>query len=140
MIVYIILAVIIVIIIMKYIIYKYTGWIKFTMFYRQNFMVDTAPENVSKIKFSDCVFKVISTQGQEASVNVTNTLNRMVSAYDGNMDSRYKFKLTDPGLNPASFILPNITDSKMINSLGDFPIEWKNAENVTLTGYYKLLN
>jgi hypothetical protein len=140
MIAYIILAVIIVIIIMKYIIYKYTGWTKFTMFYRQNFMVNTDPENVPKIKFSDCIFRVISTQGQEKSVNVTNTLNRMVSAYDGNMDSRYKFKLADPGLNSASFVLPNVTDPNIIRSVGDFPIDWKNTENVTLTGYYKLLN
>lgn len=137
-IVFLILVIIIITLIMKYIIYKYTGWTKFNMSYLQNFLVNTPPENVSKIKFSKCIFKVKSTTGVEASTDVTANLNKMVAAYEGNKDERYKFKLDDPGLNSASFILPGITDSGTIKDSTTFPLDWKDTENVSLEGSYKL--
>lgn len=139
-IVIIIIMTIIIICAMKYLLYKYTGWIKFNMSNGQNFQVHSLPENISKITFIDTIYTIVATDNTIASRDVSGVLNGMVAAYTGNNNENYIFKLTDPGLNPYSFIINGVSDSKTLNGAKELQPKWNNSTNVTLSGYYKLLS
>jgi hypothetical protein len=125
----------------RFIVYRYTGWKSFSMKKGENFQItDPDPELVSKIKFRDCIFKIEGANGETRTLKVDSILNKMVSAYAGNKNTKYVFKLDDPGLSVYSFVITGFNDSK--DNQPD-PAVWDDEnENVkvTLTGYYKLIN
>lgn len=125
--------------IMRYLIYEYTGWKSFTMTKGENFQItDLDPTLVSKLKFRDCVFTIKGLDGTVKSYTVTYVLNTMLSAYENNNNKNYVFKLDDPGLSIYSFQVPGFNDK---TNKPD-PSNWSDdiKTEVTLIGYYKLLN
>ena len=123
----------------------YTGWIDFKIEKLQNIkIVDLPPEKVSKLKFRNCVLTLVSHTGETKTFNVEYVLNAMVSAYEGNKEPNYKFKLDDPGLSVYSFQLPGFNDDKTKpdpSMWDDNPIsEGGSNTTVTLVGKYKLGN
>jgi hypothetical protein len=125
-------------IITMYLIYKHTGWVSFTMNKGENFAYSLEPEKVANILFRDCYFTVISENGTVGpdKYNVTSVLNNMINAYQGNTNSKYIFKLDDPGLSAFSFHVPNFNDSNT-HPTGEWLDENPNQQ-VILTGFYKL--
>jgi hypothetical protein len=139
----IIIAIIIAIFIsgfMRYMVYNFTGWKSFSMKGGENFQLgEISASDVSKLKFKKCVYKITGVDGSKKQHIVTSVLNGMVKAYKGNTNNMYKFKLDDPGLDAYSFLIPGFND----NDNHPDPLIWVNnlpSENISLTGYYKLLN
>lgn len=124
----------------KIIEYNYIGWTDFTMTYGKNFLINCAPELVSTIIFKDCILNITSTDDELKTYNVTNILNKMVLAYQGNTKPDYKFKLSDPGLTPYTFTLPGISDPETLNGMTSLEPQWDATQNIKLTGYFKLIN
>lgn len=118
--------------------YKSTGWTKFTMNRGQNFKVTlTDPSNISKIKFDNCVVTYKSNDNEIKKFDATSVLNNMVSAYEGNKNPTYTFKLDDPGLSVYSFQVSGFNDNS--TRPGD---KWDDSDpnsSVTMVGFYKLL-
>lgn len=125
---------------MAFLVYNYTGWKVFTMSKGENFQItDLDPALVSSLKFKDCVFTAIGTDGNIKEYTVSSALNKMVAAYEGNSNPNYVFKLDDPGLSIYSFQIPGFNNDK--TNPPDETI-WGDSASTTLilTGYYKLLN
>lgn len=141
---------IIIIILMKFLIYQYTGWIKFNMKYEENFQVlNTNPKKISKIIFTDVKYTLIANDNSIAEIDVSNILNKMIKAYKNSDNENYRFKLADPGLNEYSFVINGISNKDSLVVVGknintgeniyDLPEKWR-TKKVSLIGYYKLLN
>lgn len=122
----------IIVVIYRYITYNFLGWNTFTLKYHENFRVDCPIEKIYKIKFKDVIFTVTTASGKTISANVSSALNRMALGFKGVTNNKYIFKLTDPGLCPYSFNLP--ADLNYDPNIA----EWSNANNITLTGKYKM--
>lgn len=144
-IVFIIIA-IIVLSVWGYLLYNYTGWKEFTMNKGDNFQItDNDPTLVEKLNFKDCVFSAKGRDGTVVTQKVTSVLNGMASAYAGNVNKGYVFKLDDDGLNVFSFQISNFNDKNVnpgSDNMKDNWIDMPGEPNptVTLKGYYKLLN
>lgn len=131
------LVAIVIAIIMIWLIYKYTGWSSFSMNKGENFIVDKSNTSlIGNLQFKECSVSV-SNGTTTKSFDITSTLNRMASAYKGNTDPNYVFKLSDPGLTAYSFQLSGFNDD---NNKPDS--SWDNINptvNINLTGKYKIL-
>ena len=136
----IIIAVIIAIIIaiiMRYLLYNYTGWISFTMNKSENFMPIDNFNSFDKIKFKKCIYTIKGKNGESFTQDVTHALNRMVAAFTGVSDSKYKFKLVDPGLDTNSFQIEGYNDNNNTRDVNNWDGDGTTA---TLTGFYKFVN
>jgi hypothetical protein len=124
----------------------YVGWTDFTMKYGQNFLVKCKPEEVANIRFKNVVVTINSLDGEIKSANVTNILNGMVAAFEGNTDSSLKFKLADPGLTPYTFSIQGINDPETIariereTGLKELEPQWDGTRDIIMSGKMKLVN
>jgi len=119
-------------------VYKYTGWIPFTINKGQNFSYDPKyTDIIGKIAFKDCILALNGADGSKLTHNVTSVLDGMTAAYIKNTNPEFKFKLDDPGLSAYSFQVPGFNDQE---NHPDTTIWGDNVEEtkVTLTGFYKV--
>lgn len=139
----IILAVIVsmfIITVLSAVIYKHTGWKEFTMKKGENFQITNAdPTLVSKLRFTDCIVKYKGVNGEIKVFDVSSILTKMAAAYKGNTKKGFVFKLDDPGLSVYSFQVPGFND-KNNKPLAENWDDGIIGTNVTMTGYYKLIN
>lgn len=128
---------IVIAVIMRFVIYNYTGWKQFSMNAGDNFLVIGENDTIPNIQFKNCMYTVTGKNGKSYSQDVSAALNRMTAAFVGKTDPRYVFKLADPGLDTNSFQIEGYNDAKSTRD----PNIWDGqGTTATLTGYYKFIN
>lgn len=89
-------------------------------------------EDISSLRFKDCIFTVVDPAGQKHSADVTTVLNGMAVAYRGASSKIPKVLNLDRPLNAFSFQIPNVNDSATVTSAAEAKT-WVDCAT-TLTG------
>jgi len=141
LIIIVVVIAIILIFLMRFAIYRYTGWKTFSMKKGENFQIINTndPSLSGKLKFRDCIYTISGNDNTTKKYDVTYALNALKSAYVNNTNQNYIFKLDDPGLSVYSFQLPGFNDKTNHPNTSNWS-DFNPTTKITLTGYYKLLN
>jgi hypothetical protein len=119
--------------------YHYSGWATFAYKTKDSPSWKAAKDqDISRLRFKDCVFTVRLPTGKVVAQNVDPALNSMAVAYKSGTRNPLALTLTRP-LNPFSFTIPGFNDKAAVQDPTVYPwcIDCPNGAagaTVTLTG------
>ncbi len=94
-------------------------------------------EDVTALRFLDCIFSVTDPQGVNHMADVTAVLNGMAVAYRGSITKIPRTLYLDRPLNAFSFVIPGVNDSATVTTAAE-AATWQNSAT-TLTGQWRTI-
>jgi len=140
----VVLAVVVTITILM-VMYIFTGWTEFSYEQRDDPVwtpdkkSDGLNSDVSRLRFyKDCMFTVVRSDGETASLDVRPNLNSMAIAYEGGTKNPPTLMLTAP-LNPFSFTIAGFNDVATVEDPAVDVWSIDSGATATLSGYYQTI-
>lgn len=93
--------------------------------------------NISRLRFSDCIFTITTPDGRRYSQNVTPALNSMAVAYTGSTIKMPNTLYLSGPLNAFSFVIPGVNDRRTLPTSAD--AETLDGSACSLTGKYRTI-
>lgn len=133
--------VLVILIIIAFIWYNFTGWSPFK-YSKGNTVTFKTPDesSIAYMRFRNCIFTFTDPKGSLHSIDVTEVLNNMAKGFRDAQNPPSSFTLgghCQAPLNAFSFVLPGVNDRATVTTSEDAK-KWENCD-ATLTGLQRII-